>query len=137
MKDVPDQDFVRFFNEGIPRGFALVGARLISASARDNAVGTTFQLDDRFSNILGSACGGYLALMLDFTCTAAAHVATGHACPTIEMKTNFIRLAKMGSFRGEGAVVKAGRQVVFVQAQLFDGDDKLVATAQLTAMVPS
>ena len=135
MEGVSDEDLVRYGNQMVPPGFALVKAQIRQLSSKEGTGQTAFEADDRFANALGTICGGYLTLMLDYSATTAAYAATGKLAPTIELKTNFIRPAKPGFFRGEAVVVKAGRSVIFVEARLYDASDKLVATAQLTAQV--
>ena len=55
----------------------------------------------------------------------------------IEIKSSFVAPMKLGECRGEGCVVKAGRQVVFLEAKLWGADGKLAVHATATAAVPA
>jgi len=49
--------------------------------------------------------------------------------PTIDMNTHFLSPARPGPLVGEGAVVKRGRTITFMEGRLRDGHGKLLTTA--------
>jgi acyl-coenzyme A thioesterase PaaI-like protein len=53
----------------------------------------------------------------------------GHVVPTVTMNTQFLSPAKPGRIVGEGAVVKKGRSVAFMEGRLRDRDGRLLTTA--------
>jgi uncharacterized protein (TIGR00369 family) len=83
---------------------------------------------------LGNVQGGFVAAMLDDTLGPA--LATTFSAqefgPTLELKVNFVRSAKPGIFIGTGSVVHRGNSVAFLQGELRDAEDELVATATST-----
>jgi uncharacterized protein (TIGR00369 family) len=75
--------------------------------------------------------------MLDDTMgPAAAAMLGGDAfCQTLELKTSFLRPARVGKLVGEGRVVHRGRDVVFVEGRLLDPEGRVVATATATTRI--
>ncbi|NJR43174.1 MAG: PaaI family thioesterase, partial [Akkermansiaceae bacterium] len=53
--------------------------------------------------------------------------------PTLELKVSFLAPARQGRLFAEGRVVKAGRTIAFLEADLFDGDGKHLARMSTTA----
>lgn len=88
-----------------------------------------------FKNHFGNVQGGFAVAMIDVLVSVAAYAKTKHWLPTIELKSSFVAPMKLGESRGEGLVVKAGRQVVFLEAKLWGADGKLAVHATATAAV--
>ena len=90
-----------------------------------------------FKNYLGNVQGGFAVAMVDVLASVAAYAKTKQWLPTIEIKSSFVAPMKPGECRGEGLVVKAGRQVVFLEAKLWGADGRLAVHATATAAVPA
>ena len=56
-------------------------------------------------------------------------------CPTLELKVSFIRPVRQGVITGTGRVVHRGGSVAFLEGQLHDSENQLVATATATARI--
>ena len=78
----------------------------------------------------------YLA-MLDDTLGPAVFAATDFKQQgrTIDLHTHFVRPAFPGKIRGKGKVTRLGKTVAFMEGQLFDPDEKLIARATGSAML--
>ena len=57
------------------------------------------------------------------------------AVASLEIKASFLLAAHPGLYRSHGRVVRIGRTVAFLEAELYDAEDRLVATATSTAAV--
>lgn len=90
-----------------------------------------------FKNHFGNVQGGFAVAMVDALISIAAYAKTKAWLPTIEIKSSFVAPMKLGECRGEGSVVKAGRQLVFLEARLWGADGKLAVHATATAAVPA
>ncbi len=112
---------------------ALLGAEFVSFDAQAMRVTMHYEGRPEFSNG-NSIQGGMVSAMLDNAMAVAFHHATDGKfyVPTLEMKTSFLRPAPFGRLIGEGWVVQKGRSIAFLEAQLFDPDRKLLATASST-----
>ena len=89
-----------------------------------------------FKNHFGNVQGGFAVAMIDVLVATAAFAKTQHWLPTIEIKSSFVAPLELGECRGEGLVVKAGRQVVFLEARLWGADGKIAVHATATTTAP-
>ena len=96
-----------------------------------------FASQPAFKNHFGNVQGGFAVAMVDVLASVAAYAKTKQWLPTIEIKSSFVAPMKLGDCRGEGLVVKAGRQVVFLEAKLWGADGRLAVHATATAAVPA
>ena len=80
--------------------------------------------------------GGFVAAMLDDTMgPALVSQSGGTVMPSsIDLNVSFVRPVLPGRVVGRGRVVKAGRTVVFLEAELFDDGGKLLARATSSAI---
>ena len=85
--------------------------------------------------------GGIVSAMLDSTMTC---VLFGHflSAPeprfvrpaSLELKTNFLKVARLGAFHAHGRARRIGRTIAFQEGDLFQ-DGRLVATASMTSQL--
>ncbi|MHB8449133.1 MAG: PaaI family thioesterase [Mycobacteriales bacterium] len=86
---------------------------------------------------MGKVQGGILAAMLDDTMGPAliATLPPGHFNPTLEMKVSFFAPANVGPIWGRGRVVQSGRTNAFVEADLVDENERLIARGSATLRI--
>ena len=89
-----------------------------------------------FRNHFGNLQGGFAVAMIDVLVSIAAYARTRAWLPTVEIKSSFLAPMKLGESRGEASVIKAGKQLVFLEARLWGADGKLAVHATATAAVP-
>lgn len=108
---------------------AMLEARLTQVA--DDTVRMSFHPDERFTQSTGALQGGALVAMLDFAmaCAALASIGAGESVATATLSTSFLRAAQPGPLVGIGTVVRRGRSMVFVEAELKDAGGRLLATA--------
>lgn len=100
---------------------------------------TSFVAGEEFLNPVGQVQGGILAAMLDDT-MGPALVATldeNQFAPTLNLSISFIKAAKPGKIFGKGKVVKKGKSICYLQGELYDTNNELLATGTATAMIRS
>ena len=78
--------------------------------------------------------GGILAALADTAGAMAAHTDVPQRAPlaTIELKINYLEPVPGGRVRAEARVLRAGRNFVVAECEIFDAKGKLVAKALLT-----
>ena len=79
----------------------------------------------------GIAHGGAVATLIDSAMAFAIIPMLGqheHSL-TVDLTIHYLRPVSEGSARATARVVRAGKRVITVSAELFDGNDKLAATA--------
>lgn len=115
----------------------LLGWRLESVDPDEGTITVRFEAREDFTNPQGNVQGGILASMLDDTMGPAlvATLPPGRFAPTLEMKVSYFAPAKVGPLWGRGRVVHAGRTNAFVEADLVDSDDRLIARASATVRI--
>ncbi len=116
---------------------ALLGARPLGCDPGKGLMKVEFEAKPAFCNLMGSVQGGMLTAMLDLAMAFAVLCALedGHVVPSLEVKTTFIAPARPGKIIGEGALVRKGRTIAFMEGRLFDPDANLLATASATGQI--
>ena len=110
-----------------------------SVEEADFAVGRVvlrFAPQPAFENYHGNVQGGFAVAMVDALVSIAAYAKTRAWLPTVEIKSTFVAPMMLGESRGEASIIKAGRQLVFLEAKLWGADGKLAVHATATAFVP-
>lgn len=82
----------------------------------------------------GIAHGGAIATLIDSAMAMAIVplLAEGEYTTTVDLTIHYMRPLSHGSARASARVVRAGRRIITVSAELFDENDKLAATALST-----
>jgi len=88
----------------------------------------------------GHLHGGVIAVLCDLACAAAASTASTYDATTTALVTADLHVRYLGPARGdtvraEANVVKAGRTLVVVQAEVKDSTDRVLAIADFSAML--
>jgi uncharacterized protein (TIGR00369 family) len=120
-----------------PPAAKTLGFRLIDVDPQQGVISIQFDAKQEFLNPMGNVQGGFLAAMLDDTLGPAlvATLPKNHFAPTIELKVNFIRPAKLGRIVGTGRVVAKGGTIAFLAGELKTEQGELLATATATARI--
>lgn len=99
-------------------------------TAQSKTVKLGLLLDEPHTGGPSRGHGGVAMTLLDETMGRAASEAVNALCVTISMTTNFCAGTKIGDFICASATVsRFGKSIVFVDAELRDSNDKLVASA--------
>jgi uncharacterized protein (TIGR00369 family) len=118
----------------MPPSAQLLGWELEHVDTTSRTITVRFEARAEFTNLLGNVQGGFLAAMLDDTMAPAllATLPPGRYFPTLEMKVSFLRPARPGPLWGHGRVVYAGRTNAFVEGELVDEAQRLIARGSAT-----
>jgi uncharacterized protein (TIGR00369 family) len=79
-------------------------------------------------NNLGIAHGGLICTLLDVAMGTAARCTVGLPVMTLDMQASFLSPGR-GELTAEGRVVRAGRSIVFCEAEVRSAEGELVAKA--------
>jgi len=84
--------------------------------------------------IHGVVHGGILAALADTTAAIAAYtmVPRGTEIATVELKINYLEPVPGGRIKADGRVLRAGRNFVVTECEIFNEDGSLAAKALLT-----
>ena len=90
-------------------------------------------------NPLGGVHGGVISTLLDTAAACAVHttLAVGELYTSLDLTVKFLRPVTVdsGLLTCEGTVIQRGRRTALAQAQLTDGDGRLVAHATSSCMI--
>ena len=115
-------------------------ARLIGFEAKDIADGratVVLAAGPQHANPMGTLHGGILcdiagaAMGMAFATTLTPE----ESFTTVELKINFFRPTWQAELRAEGSVVQRGRTIGYVECNITDEENRLVARAASTCMV--
>ena len=85
-------------------------------------------LGPQHGNNLGIAHGGLICTLLDIAMGTAARSKVMHPVMTLDMQVSFLAPGR-GTLLAEGRVLRAGRSVVFCEAEVRDEAGELIAKA--------
>jgi len=95
-----------------------------------------FRLDVRpnHKQIHGVVYGGILAALADTTAAIAAYTAIpkGTEIATVELKINYLEPVPGGRIKADARVLRAGRNFIVTECEIFNEDGTLAAKALLT-----
>src|SRR5438309_873179 len=115
-------------------------AELIGFTVTEVAGGRSVVLlpaQQRHFNPMGTVHGGILCDIADVGMGSAfaSTLAPGESFTTIELKINFFRPVRETLLRAESHVVQRGRTVGYVECEIFDEANKLIAKSNSTCIV--
>ncbi len=115
----------------------LLGFALLDHDSDRGWVKIGFEGRPEFLNPIGRVQGGILGAMLDNAMSAAVTLKSGGSLipVSIDMNLSFIAAAEPGPLIGEGEVVRLGRSVGFVEAQISSPDDRLLVRSTGSVML--
>src|SRR5438552_4449970 len=115
-------------------------ARLIGFKAKEIADGratVTLAAGPQHANPMGTLHGGILCDIADAAMgmAFASTLAPEESFTTVELKVNFFRPIWQAQLTAEGTVVQRGRTIGYVECDITDEENRLVAKAASTCMV--
>jgi uncharacterized protein (TIGR00369 family) len=118
----------------------LLELRLHDGAGEPGTAATEIPLTANALGSTGNLHGGVIATLCDVACAAAAHGAAGYdptaaALVTADLHVRYLGLPKGDSVRAEAKVVKAGSRLIVVEAEVKDGEERVIAVADFSAMV--
>ena len=135
MNKISDQEILELYNKN--ESFtSLYDMKCIALNTEEGTAEFLFDINEKFCNPTGDVQGGLLSGMIDDTMALAFIMKTYFTKrpPTIEMKTNFLYPTRPGKANGYGKIVKAGKNLVFLEGKLVQ-DGKTVVTASSTGVI--
>lgn len=114
----------------------LIGMNVIPSTEIGQAT-VTLEVTSEHHNPMGTVHGGIIALLAD----TAMGVAFGRTLDadqtfgTIDLRVDFIRPVGLAQLTAVGKIVKRGSRVGFMQAEIHNQHQKLIANASCTCLV--
>ena len=126
-------DMRKFLVEGIPY-WETLGLKLVEAEP-GHAVFESEVGQKHMQN--GVVHGGVLASIADSACAVAAiaKVYPASYATTINLQVSYLKPLIHGRFRAVGRCLRAGKSILFCEAQVFDSENSLICSAVSQLMV--
>lgn len=74
--------------------------------------------------------GGILGALVDVAADFMIAAKFGAPAPTVDLRVDYHRAAKPGDLRAVGRIIRVGGTFSTAEAEVFDGDDKLIASGR-------
>lgn len=115
---------------------ALIGAEFVDFDPVTETITMHFNAPASFITPRGGVQGGLVAGFLDEAMGwAHVHATKGEEAPlNLEISMTLLSLIPPGPLMGKGRVIRRGRRVIFLEAELFSMDGKPLARATSTAI---
>ena len=128
-------EIVEQLNANPPAVIRSLKGRVAAYAAEKRELRMEFHIGHEFCHTVDIVQGGFITAMLD---ASMAHVviAAEHGkvrVSSIDINVSFLRPARAGDFTAVGSIVKAGRTVAFLKAELCSDKGELVAMATSSA----
>lgn len=128
-------DIVEQFNTRQPAVIKTLKGRVLAFALERKELRMEFDIGVEFCHTVDIVQGGFITAMLD---ASMAHVVIAAEqgkvrVSSIDINVSFLRPARAGGFAAVGAIVKSGRTVAFLKAELYSDKGELVATATSSA----
>lgn len=96
-----------------------------------------FTADKSLCNPDDGIQGGFICGMLDAAMANAVFCRLGEFAivATLEIKVSYLEVSRQGELFARGTIVRSGKTITFLEAELRDAGGKLLATASSTARV--
>jgi len=132
---VPGKPVAHKFMQARPPVSELIGFEV--SEAGDGRTVVLLQADPRHFNPMGTVHGGILCDIADAAMgiAFATTLASGESFTTVELKINFLRPVRKTLLRAAGRVVQRGRTIGYVECDITDENEKLVAKSNSTCLV--
>lgn len=107
----------------------LMGMRLVDI--RQNEAVIKIEMRDDLRQPAGVLHGGVTATLIDTAMAFAVitRLAEGERASTIDLTVHYLRPHTDGTFKCTAKIVRAGKRIFTVSADVVNADDKLIATA--------
>jgi len=130
-------EFIKLLNANKPLALQTLGGEILEFDQEKSAATLRFTAGSSLSNPDGGIQGGFICGMLDAAMANAVFGLLGGVAivATLEIKVSYLEVTHQGELFARGTVIRSGKTVTFLEAELRNADGKLLATATSTARV--
>ena len=132
-------EFIKHLNANAPPAMQTLGGEVLEFDKERNSAMVRFTAGRSLCNPDDGIQGGFICGMLDAAMANAVMCLVGDVAiiATLEIKVSYLEVARQGELYARGTVIRSGKTVTFLEAELRDADGKLLANASSTARVIS
>jgi uncharacterized protein (TIGR00369 family) len=132
-------EFIKFLNAHQPPALQTLGGEVLEFDKENRAAVLRFMAGRSLCNPDGAIQGGFICGMLDAAMANAVFCLLGDIAivATLEIKVSYLEITRQGELYARATVIRSGKTITFLEAELRDADGGLLATATSTARVIS
>jgi uncharacterized protein (TIGR00369 family) len=132
----PNPDYIKAVQESVRTAPypELIGMKI--AALDFDSCRIELELGNRHLQPFGIVHGGVLATLIDTATFWAAFLRLPEdaGLVNVDLKLNYLKAVASGHLRAEGRCLRAGRQISYAEARVFDQADELIAHGTSTLM---
>ncbi|MEH6570854.1 MAG: PaaI family thioesterase [Halioglobus sp.] len=130
-----EQDIIKQLNSNTLPFIKMLGGVVADVDLENSSCTFEFTISTDFCHSIDVVQGGFVTAMMD---AAMSHAVFGldksiENVSSLEIKTNYLEPTRAGKLRAVGSILKSGYKVAFLEAQLFNEEGLLTATASSVA----
>ncbi len=131
------EELIQQLNANAPPAMQTLGGEVLEFDTKRSSALVRFAAGRSLCNPDDRIQGGFICGMLDAAMANAVFCLVGDLAivATLEIKVSYLEVARQGDLYARGTVIRAGKTVTFLEAELRDADGKLLANASSTARV--
>ncbi len=130
-------ELIKHLNANKPPAMQTLGGEVLEFDKDEKAAMIRFTAGQSLCNPDGGIQGGFICGMLDAAMANAVFCLLGEVAivATLEIKVSYLEVSRSGELFARGTIIRSGKSITFLEADLRDADGKLLATASSTARV--
>lgn len=132
-------EFIKHLNANAPPAMQTLGGEVLEFDKESRSAKVKYTAGRSLCNPDDGVQGGFICGMLDAAMAHAVFCLLGDVAivATLEIKVSYLEIVRQGGLFARGTVVRSGKTITFLEAELRDADGRLLATATSTARVIS
>ena len=133
-----DPKILDALNDHAPGFIKLLGGQLVDIDIEGRSCTFEFDVSTDFCHSVNVVQGGFITAMLDAAMSHAVFAVLGEGIvnvSSLEIKTSYLEPTYAGKQHAVGHIVKAAYKTAFLEAQLYNADGLLTATASSVAKI--
>ena len=130
-------EFIKHLNANAPPAMQTLGGEVLEFDSDKKSAMVRFTAGKSLCNPDDGIQGGFICGMLDAAMANAVFCLLGEVAivATLEIKVSYLEVSRRGELFARGTIVRSGKTITFLEAELRDADGMLLATASSTARV--
>lgn len=130
-------EYIEILNAYPPPAMQVLGGKVLEFDEDKDSAVLRFEADKSLCNSDDGIQGGFICGMLDAAMANAVFCKLKELAivATLEIKVSYLEVCRPGKYLAKGTIVRSGKTITFLKAELRDRDGKLLATASSTARV--
>jgi uncharacterized protein (TIGR00369 family) len=124
-------------NANLPPFMHMLDGKVESFDPQAGSATLTFRVGEQFCHSGDIVQGGFVTAMLDAAMSHAAFACddTVANLSSLEISTRYLEATRAGALTAVGRIVRLSHKTAFLDGQLFDSQQRLLATTQSVAKI--